>query len=50
MKIIPLARNLALVTAVSAAFTACKDNPTVPKLNNILHGLGTCVVTVGPCP
>ena len=22
----------------------------VPKLNNILHGLGTCVVTVGPCP
>lgn len=35
MKIIPLARNLALVTAVSAAFTACKDNPTVPELNNI---------------
>jgi hypothetical protein len=35
VKIIPLARHLALAAVVSTAFTACKDNPAVPELNNI---------------
>jgi len=35
VKTYSLARNLALVAVVSTAFTACKDSPTVPELNNI---------------
>ena len=35
MKTYSLARHLALVTVLSTAFTACKDSPTVPELNNI---------------
>lgn len=35
MKRYSLARHLALVAVASTAFTACKDSPSVPELNNI---------------
>ena len=40
----------ALLTALLPRVECFELVEAVPKLNNILHGLGTCVVTVGPCP
>jgi cytochrome P450 len=40
----------ALLTALLPRVERFELVEAVPKLNNILHGLGTCVVTVGPCP
>ena len=40
----------ALLTALLPRVERFELVEAVPKLNNVLHGLGTCVVTVRTCP